>query len=599
MFKSIRWKFITVYFLLVFIAMIIVGVFIIQQLEDYHLDVVSRNLTKLARDGLLKSFEKFDDLDASKEEIQRDVETWAKGYQEEIFVINMDFKIIASSNSSLVNKSAVDTLDYQLLTDGYNGQIAEANKKTSVQNEETTVKSIVFPIRDENTQQVLGVLYLRANLKAIYESLGESRGILTQATLWALLITVILGYFIAKSVTEPITDVTVKVAKMAKGDFDQVVEVRSNDEIGQLAEMFNYLREKLKITLKEVFNEKSKLQTILDYMADGLIAVDNQGRIIHINPTAVKMLNLTTEEVEIKLFDDIMKELNDQLTFRFIDDNNEEWVGNELIKIKDVVLQANYAPFKDERDKNSGIVMVLQDITERQKLDNMRREFVANVSHELKTPLTSIKSYTETLLAGALDDRELSEDFLKVVDSEADRMTRLVRDLLQLSSIEYKQIKWNKRSSDLLKIIENSILKISMTAKNKKQSLRFITSEESFIACLDSDRIEQVILNILSNAIKYTPDYGKIEVVLEKIDQNVSIKIIDNGIGIPKEDIPRLFERFYRVDKARSRELGGTGLGLSIARQIIEAHGGTINVNSSEGEGTEVVIILPIQEQSV
>jgi len=599
MFKSIRWKFITVYFLLVFIAMIIVGVFIIQQLEDYHLDVVSRNLTKLARDGLLKSFEKFDDLDASKEEIQRDVETWAKGYQEEIFVINMDFKIIASSNSSLVNKSAVDALDYQLLTDGYNGQIAEANKKTNVQNEETTVKSIVFPIKDENTQQVLGILYLRANLKAIYESLGESRGILIQATLWALLITVILGYFIARSVTEPITDVTVKVAKMAKGDFDQVVDVKSNDEIGQLAEMFNYLREKLKITLKEVFNEKSKLQTILDYMADGLIAVDNQGRIIHINPTAIKMLNLTTEEVETKLFDDIMKELNDQLTFRFIDDKNEEWVGNELIKIKDVVLQANYAPFKDERDKNSGIVMVLQDITERQKLDNMRREFVANVSHELKTPLTSIKSYTETLLAGALDDRELSEDFLKVVDSEADRMTRLVRDLLQLSSIEYKQIKWNKRSSDLLKIIENSILKISMTAKNKKQSLRFTTSEESFIACLDSDRIEQVVLNILSNAIKYTPDHGKIEVVLEKIDQNVSIKIIDNGIGIPKEDIPRLFERFYRVDKARSRELGGTGLGLSIARQIIEAHGGTINVNSSEGEGTEVVIILPIQEQPV
>ena len=311
MFKSIRWKFITVYFLLVFIAMIIVGVFIIQQLEDYHLDVVSRNLTKLARDGLLKSFEKFDDLDASKEEIQRDVETWAKGYQEEIFVINMDFKIIASSNSSLVNKSAVDALDYQLLTDGYNGQIAEANKKTNVQNEETTVKSIVFPIKDENTQQVLGILYLRANLKAIYESLGESRGILIQATLWALLITVILGYFIARSVTEPITDVTVKVAKMAKGDFDQVVDVKSNDEIGQLAEMFNYLREKLKITLKEVFNEKSKLQTILDYMADGLIAVDNQGRIIHINPTAIKMLNLTTEEVETKLFDDIMKELNE------------------------------------------------------------------------------------------------------------------------------------------------------------------------------------------------------------------------------------------------------------------------------------------------
>ena len=599
MFKSIRWKFITIYFLLVFIAMIIVGVFIIQQFEDYHLDVVSSNLTRLARDGLLQSFEKFDDLDASKEEIQRDVDTWAKGYQEEIFVINMDFKIIASSNSSLVNRSAVDTLDYQLLTDGYNGQIAEANRKTSVQKEETTIKIMVFPIRDKDTQEVIGVLYLRANLKAIYESLGESKGILTKATLWALLITVILGYFIARSVTEPITDVTIKAAKMAKGDFDQVVEVKSDDEIGQLAEMFNHLREKLKITLKEVFNEKSKLQTILDYMADGLIAVDNQGKIIHINPTAIKMLHLTPKSIEDKLYDDIIKDLNNQLTFEYIDKHNEEWVGNELIKLNDVVLQANYAPFKDDKGKNSGIVMVLQDITERQKLDNMRREFVANVSHELKTPLTSIKSYTETLLDGALDDRELSENFLKVVDSEADRMTRLVRDLLQLSSIEYKQIKWNKRSSDLIKIIENSVLKIRMTAKNKNQSLSFKTNEESLIAYLDSDRIEQVVLNILSNAIKYTPDHGKIEVALEKAEQHAAIKIIDNGIGIPKEDIPRLFERFYRVDKARSRELGGTGLGLSIARQIIEAHDGTIQISSSEGDGTEVVIILPLKEKTV
>jgi len=598
MFKSIRWKFITIYFLLVFIAMIIVGVFIIQQFEDYNLRVVSDNLTRIAREGLLKSFEKFDDLDANREEVQQDVDTWAKSYQEEILVINMDFKIIAASNSNQINKSAVDILDYQLLTDGYNGQIAETN---SIQKDEDeiSVKSMVFPIRDKVTQKVVGILYLRANLTAIYDTLRESENILTKATFWALIITVILGYLLARSVTEPITDVTIKAAKMAKGDFDQVVEVKSDDEIGQLAEMFNYLREKLNITITEVYNEKSKLQTILDYMADGLIAVNNEGKIIHINPTALKMLNLDNMNIENRFYDDIMKDLNTQLTMEYMESHDGSWVGSELIKIKSVTLQANFAPYKDEKGEKAGIVMVLQDITERQRLDNMRKEFVANVSHELKTPLTSIKSYTETLLEGALDDRELSEHFLEVVNSEADRMARLVRDLLQLSSLDYNQTKWNKRESDLVKIIENSILKMSMTAKNRNQSLSFITKEDKLNVYLDIDRIEQVILNILSNALKYTPDDGEIKVFLDKKEQEAVIRIVDNGIGIPKEDIPRLFERFYRVDKARSRELGGTGLGLSIAQQIIEVHQGKIKINSSEGEGTEAVIILPLEEKTV
>ncbi len=596
MFKSIRWKFITIYFLLVFIAMIIVGVFIIQQFEDYHLGVVRDNLTRLAEDGLLNSFEKFNDINVNKDEIQKDVDTWARGYQEDIFVINMDFKIIASSNTSVLGKSGVDLLDYQLLTEGYNGEIAESN---SIKRDEISVKNMVFPIRNQSTQQVIGILYLKANLTSIYDSLGESKNILTQATLLALIITVFLGYFIARSVTEPIKDVTIKASRMAKGDFDQIVEVKSDDEIGQLAEMFNYLREKLKITLTEVYNEKSKLQTILDYMADGLIAINNEGEIIHINPTAVKMLGLEHTQLKTIFYDDIMKDFNPKLTKEYMEFNDSTWTGSELIKLNKIILQANFAPYENEKGEKAGIVMVLQDITERQKLDNMRKEFVANVSHELKTPLTSIKSYTETLLEGALEDRQLSESFLQVVNSEADRMSRLIKDLLQLSSLDYNQTKWNKTENDLVKIIENSVLKISMMVKNKKQSLSFITDENKLDMHLDIDRIEQVILNILSNAIKYTHEGGNIEIFLKKENDQAIISIKDDGIGIPIEDTPRLFERFYRVDKARSRELGGTGLGLSIAKQIIEAHNGRIEINSKEGEGTEVVLIIPLEEKRV
>ncbi|AOT70545.1 ATP-binding protein [Geosporobacter ferrireducens] len=601
MFKSMQWKFITIYFLLVFMAMVIVGVFIIQQFQDYHLGVVSENLTKIARDYFVPELESYEDLDENKAKIQDYVDTYTKGlkFKEEVFIVNPDFQIIASSNELLVDKSAVDVLEHILLSDARRGQISEKDKLINTGGDKPiNVKNIVFPIKNAGGK-VIGILYFRADLSDIYKTLDESRMILIQATLLALLITVVLGFLIARSVTEPISDVTVKAAKMARGDFDQIVEVKSDDEIGQLAGMFNYLREKLKITLSEISREKSKLETILNYMADGLIAVNNEGSIVHANPTALSMLNLTKEETETKSYDELIGHLNERLTLRCIEENDSDWVGSEVIRLQDAIYQANYAPFKDENGEKTGVVMVLQDITERQKLDNMRKEFVANVSHELKTPLTSIKSYTETLLDGALDNRELSEQFLQVVNSEADRMSRLVKDLLQLSSLDYKQVKWNKKNADLVKIVESCVLKLNMTAKNKQQKIKFVSEGVPVVGYMDIDKIEQVVLNIMSNAIKYTPDGGEIDVYLTHDENSAKLRVVDNGIGIPAEDQPRIFERFYRVDKARSRELGGTGLGLSIARQIVEAHQGQIEILSNYGEGTEVVINLPLQEKVV
>ncbi|MDF2547707.1 MAG: sensor histidine kinase [Anaerosolibacter sp.] len=600
MFRSIRWKFITIYFLLVFMAMVIVGVFILQQFEEYHLGAVSENLERVARNTMLPELSKIDGLDANRSEVQNMIKNWQVALSDEIFVVNTDFRIIASSNDSYIGKNVLDIVDEHLLLDGRAGRMAEGKDFVTDQTTEEVkpVKNIVFPIEDAKGKSQ-GILYFRSDLGNIYKTLENSKNILIEATALALFITVVLGFFIARSVTEPITDVTVKAAKMAKGDFDQVVEVKSDDEIGQLASMFNYLTEKLKDTLSEISSEKSKMETILNYMADGLIAVNMQGHVIHANPSAMMMLNLSKDELIYGSYDELIHHLNGKLTLGYLSENNPDWTGSEIIRIKDSVYQANYAPFKDEKDEKAGIVMVLQDITERQKLDNMRKEFVANVSHELKTPLTSIKSYTETLLDGAMENREMTEQFLRVVDSEADRMTRLVRDLLQLSSLDYKQVKWNKNHYDLVKIVQNSIMKVEMTAKNKNQALTYISQGDSMWGYFDSDKIEQVILNIVSNAIKYTPEDGEIKVFLEREENQGIIRVVDNGMGIPKEDIPRLFERFYRVDKARSREMGGTGLGLSIARQIVEAHEGCIDINSMYGEGTEVIIQLPLEEKLV
>jgi two-component system sensor histidine kinase VicK len=248
--------------------------------------------------------------------------------------------------------------------------------------------------------------------------------------------------------------------------------------------------------------------------------------------------------------------------------------------------------FTDEENKAEGIIIVLQDITEQQRLEEMRKEFVANVSHELRTPLTSIKSYAETLLDGEYRNDEIAEKFLGVINSEADRMTRLVKDLLQLSSLDNQKMHWNMKNIQLTEIVKNCVNKMSIDAKNKEQFLEFFVEEDPGEVHADRDRIEQVVINIISNAIKYTHIKGIITVTVGISENMAFIKVADTGMGISQEDVKRVFERFYRVDKARSREMGGTGLGLAIAKEIVEAHGGTISISSELGAGTVLTVYL-------
>ncbi|SET01465.1 PAS/PAC sensor signal transduction histidine kinase [Natronincola peptidivorans] len=596
MFKSIRFKFITIYFLLVFMAMIIVGVFLIQQFEQYHLGVVRGNVTQIAG-SVMTTLEDID-WKNNKEEIQKNISPYEKMGME-IYVIekNNDFTIISSTNLSYWNRNAMYILDSDLILSAFHGEIKEKDI-VSDQEGQRSSKNMVFPLYDEHSR-ITGALYIRQNIEDIYATLDQSKFILTRAIILALFITIILGYLLAKSITGPINDVTIKAEKMAKGDFNQVVEVKSDDEIGQLAGMFNYLTARLKSALQEMSNEKKKMDTIINNMADGLIATTAEGIIIHANPVALGMLNTNEKILTKKSFDDVFSPLNDKLSLKYLA-KEKKWYGNEMIEMdKGVKLRAKYAPIVREDGELEGLVVLLQDVTEHEKLENMRKEFVANVSHELKTPLTTIKSYTETLLEGAMENKELTGQFLTVVESETDRMTRLVQDLLQLSNLDFKQAQWNKMETNVNEIVENAILKLDVSAKNKKQQIDYHTSEEDLTVFADIDKLEQVVLNVLSNAIKYTAEAGKIHIETKNENDVVKIIIHDNGIGIPSKDLPRIFERFYRVDKARTRELGGTGLGLSIAKQIMEAHDGKIELFSGEGiTGTKAIITLPAVEKA-
>ena len=578
-------------------AMLIVGVFIIQQFEQYHLGVVRGNLTQIA-ESVMMSLQEINWQD-NKEEIQKNIGPYEKMGME-IYVIekNKDFTIVSSTNLSYWNQNAMYILDSDLILSAFHGEIKEKDIISELEHHRSS-KNMVFPLYDEHSR-IAGAIYLRQNLEEIYRTLDQSKHIITRATMLALFITIFLGYFLAKSITGPKNDVTIKAEKMVGGDFDQIVEVKSDDEIGQLAGMFNYLTAHLKSVLHEMSSEKKKLDTIINNMADGLIATNAEGKIIHANPAALKMLKLGGEYLTEKSFDEVFFPLNNKLTLDYLTDQ-KKWYGSEIIDMdKGVKLSSKYAPILRKTGDLEGLVVLLQDVTEHEKLETMRKEFVANVSHELKTPLTTIKSYTETLLDGAMNDKILAGQFLNVVNNETDRMTRLVQDLLQLSNLDYKQAKWNEQEMDLGEVVKNVVLKLEVSAKNKMQELNYKAPREDIRIYGDKDKIEQVISNILSNAIKYTAHEGKIDVEIEKYRSTGKIIISDNGIGIPDDDLARIFERFYRVDKARAREMGGTGLGLSIAKEIVEAHRGKIEIfNKKDRCGTSVVITLPILEKVI
>ena len=348
----------------------------------------------------------------------------------------------------------------------------------------------------------------------------------------------------------------------------------------------------LKDKLNEVSSRKNQIETILLHMTDGIIAFNIKGEIILINPAAKKFLSISPED---NTFDDIFGKFK-------LDINTEKviyldsWTSTEQrIQVDDQYVKVLFAPFKNEEERPDGVIAVIQDITEHVKLDNMQKELVADVSHELKTPITSIMGYADTLLEGGYDE-ETQTKFLNVIASESRRMARLVTDLLTLSRYDSNKKKTRKETFDLGDLVKRCQEKLAIEIKKKGHKVTSFVTADVPPVYADKDDIERVVLNILTNSIKYTPDNGEIKIYVGFVYNDAYIKIFDNGIGIPEDDLSRIFERFYRVDKARTREMGGTGLGLSIAKEILDKNGGSIDIKSKVGEGTEAVIRIPTKQ---
>ena len=407
------------------------------------------------------------------------------------------------------------------------------------------------------------------------------------------LITILVAFFVRKAVVSPIQGLIKSAEKIANGE--QVEIERAENELNQedkLVNPFNLMTKELKQNLNEVERQKKQIETILLHLTDGIIAVNIDGNIIYNNPAAIDLLKLDKEDSSFnKIFKKLKLDVNLEKIIYL-----ENWTSSEQrLNVGEKYVNLIFAPFQDENNKPAGVIIVIQDITEHVRLDNMRKEFVADVSHELKTPITSIMGYADTLLESEYD-KEMQTKFLGVISSEARRMAKLVTDLLILSRYDNKKVIKEESEFDLGELTKKCQEKLRFEIEKKHHNVEcFVTADVPPVVA-DKYGIERVILNILSNAIKYTKENGTIKIYVGFVYNDAYIKIIDNVIGIPEEDLERIFERFYRVDKARSRELGGTGLGLSIAKEILNQNNGNIDIKSQVGKGTEVVIRIPTKK---
>ena len=415
---------------------------------------------------------------------------------------------------------------------------------------------------------------------------------LTICTVVFAIIGCLIAVFLSRYVIYPINKLIKSAEKIAEEDSGNKKKTKKKVEVENLENVLGLMTTELKEKLSEVSTQKNQIETILLHMTDGIIAFNREGEIILINPAAKKFLGIRPED---ETFDDIFKKFDVNINMEKII-YLENWTSTEQrIQVNDKYVNVFFAPFKNETERPDGVIAVIQDITEHVKLDNMQKELVADVSHELKTPITSIMGYADTLLEGEYD-KETQTKFLNVIATEARRMARLVTDLLTLSRYDNNKKNIRKESFDLGDLVKKCQDKLAIEIKKKHHKVDCFVTADVPPVYADKYDIERVILNVLTNSIKYTPDGGEIKIYVGFVYNDAYIKIFDNGIGIPEEDLGRIFERFYRVDKARTREMGGTGLGLSIAKEILDKNGGSIDIKSVVGQGTEVVIRIPTKE---
>jgi two-component system phosphate regulon sensor histidine kinase PhoR len=579
MFRSIKWRLTLTYLILILLSLAIMGAFLLHAMERYYVREIEENLMAHAR-----VFSHYAQLTFLGNDL---AQQFGRDMDARVQILDDGGRVVGDSlwpdvaiGEPLVRPGVKEALA---------GEVVSSREQAGPGGER--LLCVAAPLRSGT--EIIGAVYLTSSLARVDRTLGAVRNFLIFGISLALGVSLLVGFYLAGTVTGPIGEITRAAKEVARGEYDWKLKPRGRDEVAQLAETFNYLTGRLKATIDAISGERKKLAAVLTSMGDGLVAVDDRGMGILLNPAAEKMFGARAETV---IGVPLGERINHPRLWNLFQEVLERGIPlvDELETPQDPesLYRVQVSPVWSAKGEITGAVAVLRDISDLRRLEQMRLQFLSNVSHELRTPLTSIKGFAVTL-ADELPPGIPARRYVEVIEKETDRLTRLVDDLLSLSRMDALEITMELVSLNPEKLITGCVAQLMPRAQRAGIALKTEINQELPRILCDPDRMKQVLINLLDNALKYTPRGGSVTVRAWADQEHLCLAVRDTGIGIPAQDLPHIFDRFYRVDKARSRALGGTGLGLSIVKWLVEQHDGTITVSSIPGEGTEFVIRLP------
>ena len=572
--RSIYWKITIPFTLLVLLSMGILGFYMIDSVRNTQVDHLRSHLVKEAKlvaDASLPSFldaSRHDSLDAVAKTLGREIDT-------RVTIIAQDGTVLGDTEENPLTMENHSTRPEVI--DALASGVGESTRYSTTVGR--TMLYVAVPVASQG--RVLGVARVALSLAAVESAVNSATTTIAWAMAIATLLVIILSAVIARMITRPVRQITEAAEGIASGKLDQQIKIQTNDEIGRLGHTFNEMSLMLKKMMTTIDDERSKLATVLSSLTDGIVMTDPEGSIVLANPAAERLFTFNEAKAKGQPLIKVVHDYEiDEVLKKCLRTSREQTAQldsstGRFLRVIAVPLLAG---------KSRGALLLFQDLTEMRSLQTMRREFVGNISHELRTPLAAIKAIVDTLQDGAIDDKQAARDFLNKVDVEVDGMTQIVAELTELSRIETGRVKLKLEPVNLNLLVKEVITRLSPQAERHKVALLTELSSDLPFVQADKERIQQVMLNIVHNAIKFTPSGGKVVISTEQSRESVIAKVSDTGIGISKEDLPHIFERFFKADKSRSNS--GTGIGLAIAKHTVQAHRGNIWAQSEEGKGS-------------
>lgn len=592
-FQSIHFKIVIVFVFLLIVVLEIIGAYFVGQLETKMVNVFKDDISERVNflGTNLQPILKNPDSKTYHEDINRLVSDFSRRNISKTEIIDVDHYIVGTnSNPNTIGRISKDNDVKQALVIG-----KQSERPYPDENNDRVWKVVMPIISDDN--KILGVISVESNIESVYKQISSITEIFFKASMIAAGVTVVLALFISRAITKPISEMKKQATQMAEGDYSGQVKIYGQDELGQLSLAINDLSTKVEEAQESTEAERRRLDSVLEHMTDGVIATDRRGKVVIINETALELLNLTQDKAVGYSILEILK-IQEHFTLRHLLETQKELILDFSTEDNEVTLRGEFSLIQRETGFISGLVCVLHDITEQEKVERERRDFVSNVSHELRTPLTSMRSYLEALNDGAWKDPDIAPRFLAVTQEETDRMIRMITDLLNLSRMDAGKDTFELEYVNINELFSHVLNRFDMMLQSADKPVKPFVIKRDFTKRdlwveVDADKMIQVLDNIMNNAIKYSPSGGTITCRLMETHNNIVISIADEGLGVPKKDIPHVFDRFFRVDKARARSMGGTGLGLAISKEVVQKHGGKIWLESIENKGSTFFISLP------